>query len=95
MDAAGVPYTSRNYAREPLTDDELDELIGSRPPRDAINTRSPAFRALKIDITSLDDKQARKLMAENQNIIRRPVLAAGLTRVVGFDPDIYATLGKT
>ena len=71
MDAAGVPYTSRNYAREPLTDDELDELIGSRPPRDAINTRSPAFRALKIDITSLDEKQARKLMTENQNTALR------------------------
>jgi arsenate reductase-like glutaredoxin family protein len=95
LDAAGIPHTSRNYAREPLTDDELDELIGSRPPREAINARSPAFRALKMDITSLDEAQARKLMAENQNIIRRPVLAAGHTRIVGFDPDIYATLGKT
>ena len=92
---AEITYTSRNYAREPLTDDELDELIGSRPPRDAINTRSPSFRSLKIDIASLDDRQARKLMAKNQNIIRRPVLVAGQTQIVGFDPDIYAALGTT
>lgn len=93
MDQRGIQYVLRDYARTPLTIDELMELIGSRKPKDSINVRSPSFRSLKIDLEVLDDARVTEFMLENQNIIQRPVLVIGTNRITGFDADIYETIG--
>ncbi len=93
MDSTGLAYTPRNYARRPLTRAELLDLVGPRAPREAVNPRSPAVRALGVDAATLADDQALALMLENQNLIRRPVLAVGERRIAGFTPDAYADLG--
>lgn len=93
MDQRGVNYVLRDYARLPLDVDELTELIGTRKPRDAVNVRSPSFRALKLELESIDDSKITEIMLTNQNIIHRPVLVAGETRITGFDPAVYASIG--
>ena len=93
MDQRGIQYVLRDYARTPLTIDELMELIGSRKPKDSINVRSPSFRSLKIDLEVLDDARVTEFMLENQNIIQRPLLVIGTNRITGFDADIYENIG--
>ena len=92
MNATGVAYEPRDYARKPLTEDDIRAIGGSLPLREVINPRSPTFRKLRIERDTIDDAQALELMLENQNLVRRPVLADGEVRIFGFDPDAYQNL---
>ena len=87
-----MDYEPRDYARKPLTDDEIRAIGGSQALREVINPRSPSFRKLGIERDSIDDALALELMLENQNLVRRPVLAAGDMRIFGFDADAYEEL---
>ena len=87
-----MDYEPRDYARKPLTEDEIRAIGGPHSLREVINPRSPPFRKLGIERDSIDDAQALALMLENQNLVRRPTLAAGEVRIFGFDPDAYQKL---
>lgn len=85
-------YAPRDYARKPLTEDDIRAIGGPHALREVINPRSPSFRKLGIERDSIDDAQALALMLENQNLVRRPVLAAGDVRIFGFDAAAYEEL---
>ena len=87
-----MDYEPRDYARKPLTADDIRSIGGPHPLREVINPRSPSFRKLGLERDSIDDAQALALMLENQNLVRRPTLAAGDVRVFGFDADAYQEL---
>ncbi len=92
MNATGLEYAPRDYARKPLTENEIRAIGGPYPLREVMNPRSPSFRKLGIEREGIDDAQALELMLENQNLVRRPTLAAGDVRVFGFDADAYEEL---
>lgn len=92
MNATGLDYEPRDYARKPLTDDDIRAIAGPHALREVMNPRSPSFRKLGIERDSIDDAQALALMLENQNLVRRPTLAAGDVRVFGFNADAYEEL---
>lgn len=94
MNATGIDYEPRDYARKPLTEADIRAIGGSQPLREVINPRSPSFRKLGIERDSIDDDQALELMLENQNLVRRPTLAAGEVRIFGFDADAYEELAS-
>ena len=93
MNATGVDYDPRDYARKPLTADDIQAIAGPHALREVINPRSPSFRKLRLERDSIDDAQALELMLDNQNLVRRPTLAAGDIRIFGFDADAYQRLG--
>ena len=83
----GAELDERDYAKAPLSAAELKELFAGRDPRDFLNSRSPAFKAMGLTGKSLTAEQALALMAREPNLIRRPVVVAGGRVVVGFDQD--------
>ena len=87
-----MDYEPRDYARKPLTADDIRSIAGPHPLREVMNPRSPSFRKLGIERDTIDDAQALELMLDNQNLVRRPTLAAGEVRVFGFDADAYGEL---
>lgn len=87
-------YAPRDYARKPLTEDDLRTIAGPHALREVVNPRSPSFRKLGIERDAIDDAQALELMLGNQNLVRRPVLAAGEIRIFGFDADAYEELAS-
>ena len=87
-----MDYEPRDYARKPLTEDDIRAIAGRHALREVINPRSPSFRKLRIERDSIDEAQALELMIGNQNLVRRPVLADGEVRIFGFDPDAYQKL---
>ena len=89
-----MDYEPRDYARKPLTADDIRAIAGQHLLREVINPRSPSFRKLRIERDSIDDAQALALMLENQNLVRRPTLAAGDVRIFGFDADAYEELAS-
>ena len=88
-----MDYEPRDYARKPLTADDIRAIAGTHALREVINPRTPSFRKLGLERDSIDDAQALELMLDNQNLVRRPTLAAGDIRIFGFDADAYENFG--
>jgi arsenate reductase-like glutaredoxin family protein len=83
----GVELDERDYAKAPLTVGELKDLFAGRDPRDFLNARSPAFKAMGLAGKSLTPPQALALMAKEPNLIKRPIVVAGEEMIAGFDRD--------
>jgi arsenate reductase-like glutaredoxin family protein len=83
----GVELDERDYAKAPLNAAELKDLFAGRDPRDFLNSRSPAFKAMGLTGKSLTPDQALTLMAKEPNLIKRPITIAGKEMIAGFDRD--------
>jgi arsenate reductase len=83
----GAELDERDYAKVPLSAAELKELFAGRDPREFINPRSPAFKAMGLAGKSLTPEQALALMAKEPNLIKRPIAIAGKEMIAGFDRD--------
>lgn len=86
-DELGVELEERDYVRQPLGSTELAALFEGRDPRDFLNPRSPAYKARALAGRKLTPAQAIKLMVEDPNLIKRPLLVAGGELVAGFDRE--------
>ena len=83
----GVDLDERDYAKAPLSADDLKGLFAGRDPRDFINPRSPAYKAMHLAGKSLTPDQALALMAKEPNLIKRPITIAGNEMIAGFDRE--------
>ena len=83
----GAELDERDYAKSPLTAAELKDLFAGRDPRDFLNPRSPAFKAMGLAGKTLSPEQALALMAKEPNLIKRPIVIAGKQIIAGFDRD--------
>jgi len=86
-DELRVELDERDYARKPLSVAELKELFKGRDPRDFLNPKSPAFKAKGLAGKKLTQEQAFKLMAEDPNLIKRPLTIVDKEMIAGFDRD--------
>jgi len=82
-----VAADERDYAKVPLSLVDLKELFRGRDPRDFLNPKSPAFKALGLKGKALTPEGALALMAKEPNLLKRPLLVAGKSIVAGFDRD--------
>ena len=93
-DELGVELDERDYAKNPLSVAELKELFAGLDPRDFINPKSPALKAMGLKGKTLSAAEAIKLIAGEPNLIKRPLVIAGKTIIAGFDRErLRATLG--
>ena len=85
----GVELDERDYAKDPLNEAELRALFGDAglDPRDFLNPRSPAYKAMRLGDRKLTAPDAIGLMARDLNLIKRPLVIVGKTAVAGFDRD--------
>jgi arsenate reductase len=92
LENRGVELHFRNLDKERLSPAELEQLIGTRDHKDFLNTRNELYRDKNMKQNPPDRAEAIRLMAENPNLIRRPVVLAGGRVVLGFDPEEYSSL---
>ena len=83
----GAELDERDYAKAPLSAAELKQLFAGRDPREFLNQRSPAFKAMNLAGKPLTPDQAIALMAKDPNLIKRPIVVAGKQIIAGFDRD--------
>jgi arsenate reductase-like glutaredoxin family protein len=83
----GADLDERDYAKVPFSASELKELFAGRDPRDYLNPRSPAFKAMGLAGKSLTPAEALALMAKEPNLIKRPITIAGKEMLAGFDRE--------
>lgn len=73
---------------------ELDKLIGKRDYTQFLNSRNELYRRLGMKKNPPPREEALRLMAENPNLIKRPLMKIGGQLLVGFDAaEASAALG--
>ena len=82
-------------SKHPLSREELGNLIGSQDIGPFLNPRNEMYRerGMKADPPSRDE--AVRLMAENPNLIRRPLLVKDDGILFGFDEAAYRGLASS
>lgn len=70
-----------------LSVDELDALIGKRDYKQFLNFRNELYRERGMKMNPPTREEALRLMSENPNLVRRPLLVKGKSIVIGFDKD--------
>lgn len=79
---------------EPLSESELDALVGTRDCKQFLNPRNELYRQKNMAEKPPKRAEAIKLMAKTPNLIRRPVVIRGAQLVLGFDEAAYKKLLK-
>jgi len=91
LDAHGVAYAFHDYKVDGVAREALEKWSREAGWETLLNRAGTTFRKLpdkdKVDI---DEKKAIKLMLAQPSMIKRPVLEAGKSLIVGFMPEIYA-----
>jgi len=79
----------RDLAKDPLSAQELDALIGERDYREFLNPKNELYRERKMKDHPPPRREALALMAKNPNLIRRPIVVRGGQMVVGYhEPEL-------
>jgi arsenate reductase-like glutaredoxin family protein len=89
---SGIEVQERDLGSEPLGVTELDALIGKRDYREFLNPRNELYRERKMKEKPPARAEALKLMSENPNLIRRPILVDGQKILLGFDEKAWKEL---
>jgi len=75
-----------------LSVNELDQLIGKRDYRLFLNSRNELYRERGMKDDPPSRFEALRLMSENPNLIKRPILVKGREIVLGFDEPALRSL---
>ena len=85
MQAQKVDFEEREYGKSPFTEKELRDLIGDAPIEMFLNTRTPLYREKNMKQKPPSKDEAIKLMLKDPNLLKRPVIVKGKTKLTGFN----------
>jgi arsenate reductase (glutaredoxin) len=77
-----------------LTVTELDKLIGARDYKQFLNSRNELYRERGMKENPPSRSEALRLMSENPNLIKRPIVVRGGEIVLGFDEGAIDRLSR-
>jgi len=89
-----LEFDSRDLDRQPLSEAELDRLIGARDFKEFLNPRNELYRERGMAQQPPSRTGALQLMSKNPNLIRRPLLVHGSQIIIGLDESAYRNLAK-
>jgi len=94
LDAHGVAYVFHDYKKVGIAEDRLRRWVGVAGWEVVLNRSGTTFRKLpESERIDLDADRAVALMLAQPSMIKRPVLEAGETLLVGFTPERYDAAG--
>ncbi len=84
-----IPYKERNIFSEPLTIEEIKEIL--RMTEDGtdeiISTRSKIFQKLNINVESMPLQRLYEVVKDNPGLLRRPIIMDEKRLQVGYNED--------
>lgn len=84
-----IPYQERNVFSEPLTIDEIKEIL--RMTEDGtdeiISTRSKTFQKLNVNLETMPLPNLLQLIKDNPGLLRRPIIIDEKRLQVGYNED--------
>jgi len=90
----GVPFESINYFVDPIPAHTLRELIAKLgiAPIDLFRKKEARFKALEIASKNYSDDELIEILAENPELIERPIVVRGNKAILGRPPEHVLTL---
>lgn len=85
IEDAGVILEIRDIGENPLSEEELSQLIGHVEISHFINTLSDAYTKYRLDKNLPDRQQVISLMAKDHTLIRHPIVKSSRLVTVGRD----------
>jgi len=84
-----IEFVERNIFSEPLTQDELKEILRMTEDgtEEIISTRSKVFQKLDVDLDELSLPELLDLVQKNPGLLRRPIMIDEKRLQVGFNED--------
>ena len=80
-----MEFEEREYGKHPFTEKELREIIGGDAIEPFLNTRTPLYRERNMKLKPPSKDEAIKLMLKDPNLLKRPVIIKGKTKITGFN----------
>ena len=76
MEEHNLEYVEKNIYHEPLTKDEIKEILmlTDEGTEEIISYRSQAYKSLEEDINKLSMSELLDLLIEEPSLIRRPII---------------------
>ncbi|MEO1769365.1 transcriptional regulator Spx [Candidatus Enterococcus ferrettii] len=86
---AGLDFKERNIFSEPLTKNEIKEILSltETGTEEIISTRSKVYEKLAIDLDDLSFNELVALIEKNPGLLRRPIMTDGKRLQVGYNED--------
>ena len=88
----GAELVSRDLDKQPLSEKELNDLIGDRDYKLFLNPRNELYRERNMARKTPSREEAIRLMSKNPNLIKRPLVVRGDQLVIGLDVTAYMKL---
>jgi len=91
LDAHKVAYEFHDYKKAGAPPAKLKAWAKQAGWEKLINMRGPTWRKIpEKERTGLNETRALALLEANTSAIKRPIVEAGASLLVGFDPEEYA-----
>jgi len=91
LEANGVEHAFHDYKKDGVPGDRLEAWAMKAGWEKLCNSRGPTWRKIPdAQKAGLNQARALKLLAAYPSAIKRPVVEAGSTLLVGFDPAAFA-----
>lgn len=87
LDQQNLAYTFRDVKKDPLSPNELADLVKKAGLETLVNRRGRKWQMLGLGDKELSDNDLFDVLLEHQTMIKRPVLRHGEAVMVGFDED--------
>jgi Spx/MgsR family transcriptional regulator len=93
LETNGVEYEFHDYKKKGVPEKKLVAWVKKAGWDQVLNRRGTTWRKLDASVKeSIDEPQAISIMLEHPSIIKRPVLEAGGTLLIGFNDADYQQL---
>ena len=85
----GAEFESINYYETRFSVEELRDLVNKLgvTPRDLLRKGEQVYRDLELGKREVSDDELIRLMAENPDLVQRPIVVRGKKAVLGRPPE--------
>jgi len=87
MEKCGFDLRLRDIGKDRLRADEIENLIGKRDYRTFLNTRNEIYRQKNMKENPPSRQEAIRMIAEEPNLIRRPIIISRNKILLGFEQE--------
>lgn len=77
--------------KRPLSQGELDSVVRAVGMEQLIDQESKAYKKLNIEYLGLASEQTKRLLIENPELIKMPIVRNGRQATIGYCPETWST----
>ncbi|MHC5373947.1 Spx/MgsR family RNA polymerase-binding regulatory protein [Enterococcus sp. LJL120] len=87
LSEADIPYVERDFFSQPLTSQELEDLIAltENGVEDLLLIYTKIHDNLYLDYEGMSTEDLAAVLAENPRLLRRPLIVKGQQLLIGFE----------